>query len=344
MWEDKLSPDKLSSSANKCLANLAIFAGSLSEKTDQAVLTKYFSKFGEIGSVNLISDWTTGASKCCAIVICKTPTTLAKILAAQKHILDGKKIRVTVAEPERKGTKKISTNCLFVGNIPSKTKEADIKKIFLKYGTIVDSKFFRNASTKANTKNCIIEYSDSTAVEAAFKSKDTKEMAAHGFRISPLKHKNPSKKEKSKKTTTVMVNVKSTTEDEDYLDSNGMEEEENHGFEINQSELSPIIQTYPFKFFPENPSQSEEFPKSYNKASVDWASDLTNSGSQANSGSVQEEESLEAPEAFTCVVTLADLECEDDLAAAFFSAAPLLGSLRSAPVSLTAGRCGLQFE
>lgn len=95
-----------------------IFVGSLNEKTTQAGVHRYFSKFGHITAANLITDWTTGSSKRCAIVFCASRDTYCSILGCVKHILDGKKIRVAIADQEKKGTKKISTNNLFVGNIP----------------------------------------------------------------------------------------------------------------------------------------------------------------------------------------------------------------------------------
>lgn len=333
MSVEKHSPDKFLSCPSKSQSNLALFVGSLSEKTDQAALSRYFGKFGDICSVNLISDWTTGASKCCAIVICKKHTTLVKILSMPKHILDGKKIRVTEAEPERKGTKKISTNCLFVGNIPSKTKEAEIRKVFQSFGTITDLKFFRNASTKANTKNCIVEYSDSLAVEAAFKSKDSTDVAVHGFRISPLKHKNPSKKEKTKKNPPSKLRVKfpSETEEDEQIMEDEVEEDD---MDRDLGELSPIAQATPSTFFPEDFCESDDFHKFDNKNADDLHSELTNSRSHANSGTAQDDESLEQADPFGCFLTLADLVCEDDLAAAFFSESPYLGSLASVRAGL----------
>lgn len=299
MAEEKNYQDKSASFNVKSQPNLALFVGSLSEKTDQVSISKYFSKFGEIGGVNLISDWTTGASKCCAIVLCKKQSTQTAILAATKHVLDGKKIRVTLAEPDRKGTKKISTNCLFVGNISTRTKEPEMKEIFQKFGTITELKFFRNASTKANTKNCIVEFSDSQAVESAFKTKDSKEMAYHGFRISPLKHKTPTKKSKTRSYSQLDLTVKPTSDYEEDLEFELPEESDRH---------------------------SEQGAWSANAwGCAGWASASQGSGVTASrSGS---ESPGREPET-GCLVTLADLTCDDDLAKAFFSASPFLGLLR----------------
>lgn len=320
------SYSEVTNSQEKAQPHSALFVGSLNEKTTQACLYKYFSKFGEIGNINLISDWTTGSSKCCAIVVCKKRATCKKILSAPKHILDGKKIRVSEAEADKKGTKKISTNCLFIGNISQKTKESEVRKVFQDFGTIQEFKFFKNASTKLNTKNCIIEFTDSAAVEAAFRNKDSKAISSLGFRISPLKHKRP----KTKKD---------------------QEEEEQFDYEAAElSEISPLesphsnahfnfvsqcveqfskMQTSHF-LIPELDSDSSEgqpLQYSFNSQVKEGIYDeptLSKSFSLS-----QADESTGMQEPFSSVITLADLLCEDDLAMAFFSSSPLAGSLRS---------------
>lgn len=299
------------SDSNQEKQNLTLFVGSLSERTTQGELVRYFSKFGSLASVNLIADWTTGASKCCAIVICRTPTTMTAILQS-KHFIDGKKIRVGLAEPDRKGTKKISTNFLFVGNIPSRTKEPEFKAIFQKFGSILDLKFFRNASTKACTKNCIIEYTDSLAVEMAFKEKDSKEFSQFGYRVSPLKHKSPNKKSRSKKDThTLNLEIKQQSE------SDFEREEEELEWDIENSNLSPIPYPNQFDFSQEEPSESCQFN---NKNKADWSQNTLASETRSQGS---EEEDL-----FPGLVTLADFICEDDLASIFFGKSPFLGHLK----------------
>lgn len=168
---------------------IAIFVGSLSTSTGQEGLIKYFSKFGSIPAVNLITDWATGVSKRCAIVFCEDEATCSRILSCKTHKLDGKTIRVTLADQEKKGTKKISTTNLFVGNIADRCTEDEIRNLFKKFGQIESVRFFRNASTKAYTKNAIIQYQDSRSVELAFKSKSEMGTSEESFKISPLKHK-----------------------------------------------------------------------------------------------------------------------------------------------------------
>jgi RNA recognition motif-containing protein len=174
---------------NDSVDNYALFVGSLSANTMQEHLVKYFSRFGMIQGANLITDWATGTSKRCAIVFCADEKTCRNVLDQKTHRLDGKMIRVSLADQEKKGTKKISTTNLFVGNIAEKCSEQEIRLLFDKFGQIESVRFFKNASTKPNTKNAIIQYVDSKSVELAFKSKSEMGSTDESLKISPLKQK-----------------------------------------------------------------------------------------------------------------------------------------------------------
>lgn len=180
---------------NEIGETFALFVGSLSASTSQEHLVQYFSRFGTIQGANLITDWATGVSKRCAIVFCADEQTSVRALSFKTHRLDGKLIRVSLADQDKKGTKKISTTNLFVGNIAERCTEEEIHKLFDKFGPIESVRFFRNASTKPNTKNAIIQYADSKSVELAFKSKSEMGCADDSLKISPLKQKkNPNSK------------------------------------------------------------------------------------------------------------------------------------------------------
>lgn len=179
----------MSISVNDQVENFALFVGSLNANTMQEHLIEYFSKYGNVHGANLITDWATGASKRCAIVFFTDEATLSAVLAVKVHKLDGKVIRVSLADQEKKGTKKISTTNLFVGNIADKSTEQEMRLLFDKFGKIESVRFFKNASTKLNTKNAIIQYIDSKSVELAFKSKSEMGTNDDSLKISPLKQK-----------------------------------------------------------------------------------------------------------------------------------------------------------
>lgn len=80
-----------------------LYCGNLSYDTTEATLSEAFSAFGEVLSVNLITDRMTGRSKGFAFV------EMAEENAAQEAInqlngqdLDGRTIRVAEARPQRR--------------------------------------------------------------------------------------------------------------------------------------------------------------------------------------------------------------------------------------------------
>lgn len=62
-----------------------------------------------------------------------------------------------------------------------------MRSLFSQFGSITNLKFFKNCSTKANTKNCILDFPSSSSVEAAFKNRANMHIKDHPLKISPLK-------------------------------------------------------------------------------------------------------------------------------------------------------------
>lgn len=62
-----------------------------------------------------------------------------------------------------------------------------MKSLFSQFGTILSLRFFKNCSTKANTKNCILDFSSSKSVEQAFKNRANLSIKSNSLKISPLK-------------------------------------------------------------------------------------------------------------------------------------------------------------
>jgi len=67
-----------------------LFAGGLAQEATEKDITDYFSKFGEVVSVNLKMDQMTGRSRGFAFVVFKDVETLNKVLQ-EEHAIKGKK-------------------------------------------------------------------------------------------------------------------------------------------------------------------------------------------------------------------------------------------------------------
>lgn len=101
-----------------------LFVGGLTPATNKVTLEQYFSKYGSIRDINLITDWVTSQSKCCAIIFCEDTETVNAILKVKSHTIDKKKVRVNTADVNKKGTKIIKTSKIFLGQVhPSLTRD-----------------------------------------------------------------------------------------------------------------------------------------------------------------------------------------------------------------------------
>ena len=87
----------------------SLFVGSLKPSTTEKVLSNYFSNFGQIDDVKIITDRISLRSKWCALVFCSDLETLMSIVDQDIHVIDGKIVRVDFANQEKKGTKIINT-------------------------------------------------------------------------------------------------------------------------------------------------------------------------------------------------------------------------------------------
>merc|ERR1719402_1957337 len=74
-----------------------VFVGGLSWETDENALTEYFSKFGEVDSVNLKMDPMTGKSRCFGFVVFKADGVVEAVFAAGEHCINSKKVDVKKA-------------------------------------------------------------------------------------------------------------------------------------------------------------------------------------------------------------------------------------------------------
>ena len=126
--------------------NRALFVGGLLDSTTSEHLQAYFARFGEVEEVNLIIDWVTGKSKRCAIVICKEASTASQVMAQSAHMLDGRKIRVDLADHNKKGTKIVKTKKLFLGHIHQGISEQDLLEVFAKYGEVKHVKILKDTA------------------------------------------------------------------------------------------------------------------------------------------------------------------------------------------------------
>ena len=125
----------------------SLFIGGLSPHSTEQSIRTYFERFGPLEEVNLIIDWVSGESKCCAIVIFERGTSGKQALRKKRHAIDRTRVRVSIADDNKKGTKIVKTTKLYVGNLPSTITEKKLVSYFEKFGrvktaTISANKFY----------------------------------------------------------------------------------------------------------------------------------------------------------------------------------------------------------
>ena len=130
----------------------SLFVGGLSPLSTEESIRAYFERFGPLEEVNLIIDWVSGESKCCAIVIFQRGTSGKQALRKKRHAIDRTRVRVSIADDNKKGTKIVKTTKLYVGNLSPRTTEKELVEYFEQFGkvktaTISVNKFYPEVVT-----------------------------------------------------------------------------------------------------------------------------------------------------------------------------------------------------
>lgn len=126
--EDKSEFNNSDPKANLKDEERKLFVGGLSWETTEKELRDYFSKFGEIESVNIKTDSNTGRSRGFSFIVFKSPESLDKVFEAGDHVINNKKV-----DPKKA---KLRPGKIFVGGLTPEMTDDDIKDHFKQYGTI----------------------------------------------------------------------------------------------------------------------------------------------------------------------------------------------------------------
>ena len=165
-----------------------LFVGSLSPECTPESIEAYFSQFGGQVHSKIIVDWVTLRSKQCALLFCPDADTAENILSKPDHVLGGKLLRVTWADEEKRGTKKIDTaNIGFVGNISQDLSEQQVAAYFCKFGEVSKVKFFKNKSTAEKTKNAFVKFREEEGLKAMLAKRHSHRLDGRLLKCAPFK-------------------------------------------------------------------------------------------------------------------------------------------------------------
>lgn len=91
-------------------------------------LREHFASYGEIESINVKTDPTTGRSRGFAFIVFSQPDSIDKVMAAGDHIINNKKV-----DPKKA---KARHGKIFVGGLSNELSDDDIKNFFNQFGTV----------------------------------------------------------------------------------------------------------------------------------------------------------------------------------------------------------------
>lgn len=91
-------------------------------------LRNHFGTYGEIESINVKTDPTTGRSRGFAFIVFSQADAIDKVVAAGEHVINNKKV-----DPKKA---KARHGKIFVGGLTTEIKDDDIKAYFAQFGTV----------------------------------------------------------------------------------------------------------------------------------------------------------------------------------------------------------------
>ncbi|XP_030752221.1 RNA-binding protein squid isoform X2 [Sitophilus oryzae] len=138
-----------------------LFIGGLSWETTDKDLREYFSKYGEIESINVKTDSLTGRSRGFAFIVFKDAESIEKVTAERDHTINGKK-----CDPKKALARQ---GKIFVGGLVPELTDADIEEYFKRYGKIVEIEMPFDKTKNRRKGFCFITYESEDIVSDILK-------------------------------------------------------------------------------------------------------------------------------------------------------------------------------
>lgn len=132
-----------------------LFVGGLSWETTEKELRDHFGQYGDIESINVKTDPTTGRSRGFAFIVYQSADSIDKVVAAGDHIINNKKV-----DPKKA---KARTGKIFVGGLIPEISDEEIKAYFSQYGNIVEMEMPFDKQKNQRKAFCFVTF-DSEAV------------------------------------------------------------------------------------------------------------------------------------------------------------------------------------
>lgn len=152
-----------------------LFVGGISRQTTDDTFRKHFEGYGQIKACVLMKDQNK-QSRGFGFVTYEDPTSVAKVLKARPHTLDGKQIDPKPCTPQSiQRQKKMNAHNfskahkIFVGGISMEATEDDLREYFERYGVVLEVVFVvdKNDSSRRHKGFGFVTFEDESSVEQA---------------------------------------------------------------------------------------------------------------------------------------------------------------------------------
>ncbi|RID50149.1 hypothetical protein BRARA_H00896 [Brassica rapa] len=160
-----------------------LFIGGISWETTEDSLLQYFQTFGEVLEALVIKDRLTGRARGFGFIVFKDSSVAQRVLL-QKHMIDGKSVEAKKAVPRDDHISVNKSNSslqgspgpahskkIFVGGLASSVTEAEFKKYFAQFGTIIDLVVMYDHKTQRPRGFGFVTYDSEEAVDKVLQRK-----------------------------------------------------------------------------------------------------------------------------------------------------------------------------
>lgn len=139
-----------------------LFVGGLSWETTEKELRDHFGQYGEIDSINVKTDPTTGRSRGFAFIVYKAADSIDKVVAAGDHVINNKKV-----DPKKA---KARTGKIFVGGLIPDISDDEIKAFFSQFGNITEMEMPFDKQKNQRKAFCFITFDSEAVVNELLKT------------------------------------------------------------------------------------------------------------------------------------------------------------------------------
>jgi len=173
--------------------NFRIFIGGLCPKTPESAIQSYFSRFGEVGNIELIRDRNTGQSKGYGFFSCSAQKTFDTILA-QEHVLERRKLNLNNAFQVIKTNKfgAADKRKIYIPQIPGEISEDDLLNYFKKDCKVIQAYKVKIENSDTNAF-AVVEFKYPKDCRRAMKKNDHIIGDSFKFKCHPFVDRNKDK-------------------------------------------------------------------------------------------------------------------------------------------------------